>query len=107
RLRREKQRLLLENQAIAARLEAADLEAAQMDVARATEFERRERALQIENERLRQMLLTAQDAEGRLTLGARSAVVQSRPALPAPAPAAMPERQAPGGAPAVAAVSLA
>lgn len=58
-LRREKERLQRENQAIAARLHASDLETAQIEAARLAEFERKERALMIENARLKERLAKA------------------------------------------------
>lgn len=60
RLRHEKERLERENQAISEKLHTSDLEAAQIEAARAAEFERKERALMIENEYLRERLATAQ-----------------------------------------------
>ena len=60
RLRHEKERLERENQAIAEKLHTSDLEAAQIEAARAAEFERKERALMIENEYLRERLVAAQ-----------------------------------------------
>lgn len=63
-LRREKERLQRENQAISARLHASDLETAQIEAARAAEFERKERALMIENERLKERLAKARQGQG-------------------------------------------
>lgn len=62
RLRREKERLQRENQAISARLHTSDLEAAQIEAARMAEFERKERALLIENARLKERLASRQGA---------------------------------------------
>lgn len=53
RLREENRRLQLENQAVSARLQEGDLAAAQAELTALAELERRERALKIENERLR------------------------------------------------------
>lgn len=53
RLREENRRLQLENQAVAARLRTSDLAAAEAELATLAELERRERALKIENDRLR------------------------------------------------------
>lgn len=63
KLRREKERLQRENQAIAEKLHTSDLEAAQIEAARAAEFERKERALMIENEYLRERLQAAQQGK--------------------------------------------
>lgn len=83
KLRRDKDRLERENQAIAEKLHTSDLEAAQIEAARAAEFERKERALMIENEYLRERLATAQ--EGRAIAGA----VTPQAARPASVPAQM------------------
>lgn len=64
RLEKERHRLIRENQALASRLKASDREAAQMDASQMADFERRERALEIENARLREMLTTRQQPEG-------------------------------------------
>jgi hypothetical protein len=72
-LRREKERLQRENQAISARLHASDLETAQIEAARAAEFERKERALMIENERLKERLAKARQGQG-MPVSAETAV---------------------------------
>lgn len=53
RLREENQRLRQENQIVAARLKESDLAAAEADLARLAEMEGQQRALQVENDRLR------------------------------------------------------
>lgn len=63
RLEKEKHRLIRENQALASRLKVSDREAAQVDASQMADFERRERALEIENARLREMLTTRQQPE--------------------------------------------
>jgi len=55
-LRREKIRLERENQLISSRLQVSDLQAIDMEASRLAEFERKERALMIENEHLREKL---------------------------------------------------
>jgi|GEM_PF-1555378 len=70
RLEKERHRLLRENQALAARLKTSDREAAQMDATQAAEFERRERALEIENARLREMLETRQPLKAEIPVAA-------------------------------------
>jgi len=74
-LRREKERLQRENQAIAARLHASDLETAQIEAARLAEFERKERALMIENARLKERL-------AKLRTGGEAAVPEAAPLPP-------------------------
>lgn len=87
-LRREKERLQRENQAIAARLHASDLETAQIEAARLAEFERKERALMIENARLKERLAKAKQGKGMPTISDMP-VPPPAAETAAPAPAAV------------------
>lgn len=59
RLQEENRRLRLENQAVAARLRSSDLAAVDDEIELLEQLERQERALKIENERLREMATQA------------------------------------------------
>lgn len=80
RLQEENRRLRLENQAVSARLRGSDLQAAEDELAQLEQLERQERALKIENDRLREMAVQAgkiQPSSGLMGVGdaaGRSAV---------------------------------
>ncbi len=59
RLQEENRRLRLENQAVSARLRGSDLQAAEEELEQLEMLERQERALKIENDRLKEMAVQA------------------------------------------------
>lgn len=72
RLQEENRRLRLENQAVSARLRGSDLQAAEDELEQLEMLERQERALKIENDRLKEMAVQAgkiQPSSGLMSAG--------------------------------------